>query len=150
MTITGAMTILRPFFRGWEPLRASDNGTLWEHLALEYLTALNPQRTILCWRDTAGGELDFVIPRERDEVDVFECKWRPDEFSPAALKVFRAAYPKGLNWTIALIMGMQKLLERIQPSRNYLKTVLPKLRLGNIHFKMLGSQFFRCHASRVA
>ena len=124
MTITGAMTILRPFFgggrkeqvkapkvyafdtgfisffRGWEPLRASDNGTLWEHLALEYLTALNPQRTILYWRDTADRELDFVIPKERDEVDVFECKWSPDEFSPAALKVFRAAYPKGENFLL--------------------------------------------------
>ncbi|HNT98241.1 MAG TPA: AAA family ATPase [Elusimicrobiales bacterium] len=122
MTITGAMTVLRPFFgggrkelvkapkvyafdtgfvsffSGWEPLRASDNGTLWEHLALEYLAALNPDRDIFYWRDAAGRELDFVIPRERDEVDVFECKWSPDEFSPGALKVFRAAYPKGGNF----------------------------------------------------
>lgn len=124
MTITGAMKILRPFFgggrkelvkvpkiyafdtgfvsffRGWEPLRQTDNGALWEHLVLEWLTALNPHRTILYWRDTAGRELDFVIPKERDEVDVFECKWSPDEFSPDALKVFRAAYPKGSNYLV--------------------------------------------------
>jgi len=124
MTITGAMTILRPFFgggrkelvkapkvygfdtgfisffRGWDTLRASDNGTLWENLALEWLAASNPQRTILYWRDTAGRELDFVIPKERDEVDVFECKWSPDEFSPDSLKVFRAAYPKGENYLL--------------------------------------------------
>lgn len=124
MAITGAMTILRPFFgggrkelvkapkvyafdtgfisffRGWNPLRPSDNGTLWEHMALEWLAALNSQRTILYWRDTAGRELDFVIPKERDEVDVFECKWSPDEFSPDALQVFRAAYPKGNNFLL--------------------------------------------------
>lgn len=124
MVITGAMTILRPFFgggrkemvkapkvyafdtgfvsffRGWDPLRPSDNGALWEHLALEWLAALNPQRTVLYWRDTAGRELDFVIPKERDEVDVFECKWSPDEFSPDALKIFRAAYPKGENFLL--------------------------------------------------
>lgn len=124
MTITGAMAVLRPFFgggrkelvkspkvyafdtgfvsffRGWEPLRASDLGALWEHLAFEYLTALNPQRTLRYWRDTSGRELDFVIPKERDAVDVFECKWSPDDFSPDALKVFRAAYPKGENFLL--------------------------------------------------
>lgn len=124
MTITGAMTVLRPFFgggrkelvkaskvyafdtgfvsffRGWEPLRQTDNGALWEHLALEWLTALNPERSILYWRDTAGRELDFVIPKERDEVDVFECKWSADEFSSDALKIFRAAYPKGGNYLL--------------------------------------------------
>jgi len=24
--------------------------------------------------------LDFVIPKEREKVDVFECKWSPNEF----------------------------------------------------------------------
>ena len=33
-------------------------------------------------------------------MDVFECKWSPDEFSPDALKVFRAIYPKGANFLL--------------------------------------------------
>lgn len=124
METTGAMTILRPFFgggrkelvkapkiygfdtgfvsffRGWEPLRQADYGTLWEHAALEWLAAQNPDSKLSYWRDTAGRELDFVIPRSRDAVDVFECKWSPEEFSPDALKIFRSAYPKGENYLL--------------------------------------------------
>lgn len=132
MAATGAMTLVRPFFgggrkelvkmpkvyafdtgfvsffRGWEPLRLSDYGTLWEHLALEWLAALNPDRAVQYWRDTAGRELDFVIPGGRDSVDVVECKWSPDEFSPDALRVFRAAYPKGENFLFCPVSSSYK------------------------------------------
>ncbi|MDP2865826.1 MAG: ATP-binding protein [Elusimicrobiota bacterium] len=124
METTGAMTVVRPFFgggrkelvrtpkiygfdtgfvsffRGWEPLRPADNGVLWEHMALEWLAAQNPDRKVLYWRDKAGRELDFIVAKDRDEVDVFECKWHPDEFSPDALRVFRAAYPRGGNYLV--------------------------------------------------
>ncbi|HBA59368.1 MAG TPA: ATPase [Elusimicrobia bacterium] len=129
MEITGALRIVRPFFgggrkemvkipkifgfdtgfvsffRGWNSLRPSDNGTLWEHLALDWLAAENPESNILYWRDKAGRELDFIIAGERDEVDVFECKWSPAEFCPDALKVFREAYPKGKNYLICPVPG---------------------------------------------
>lgn len=124
LEITGAVTVLRPFFgggrkelvktakiygfdtgfvsffRGWEPLRPADNGALWEHVVFEWLAARNPDSKILYWRDKSGRELDFIIAKDRDEVDVFECKWHPDEFSPDALTVFRAAYPEGGNYLI--------------------------------------------------
>lgn len=132
MEATGAMTILRPFFgggrkelvkapkiygldtgfvsffRGWEPLRQSDYGALWEHAALEWLTARNPDRKLLYWRDTAGRELDFIIRKDRDAVDVFECKWRPEEFSADALKVFRSAYPEGDNYLLCPVAAPYK------------------------------------------
>lgn len=132
MEITGALKVVRPFFgggrkemvkapkiygfdtgfvsffRGWNPLRPSDNGTLWEHMALDWLAAENPERNILYWRDKTGRELDFVIAGERDEVDVFECKWSPGEFSPAALKVFREAYPRGNNYLVCPVTGQYK------------------------------------------
>jgi hypothetical protein len=132
MKITGAMTIVRPFFgggrmelvktpkiygfdtgfvsffRGWDPLRPSDNGILWEHVVFEWLTAQNPDREILYWRDKAGRELDFVIKKSRDAVDVFECKWDPSEFSTDALKIFRAAYTKGNNYLVCPVSAPYK------------------------------------------
>ncbi|KAF0126497.1 MAG: Uncharacterized protein FD189_1374 [Elusimicrobia bacterium] len=132
MEITGAVRAVRPFFgggrkelvkvpriygfdtgfvsffRGWDQLRPSDNGTLWEHLALDWLAARNPETPVLYWRDKAGHELDFVLPRGRDSVDVYECKWSPSDFSPDALKVFRAAYPKGDNYLVCPVSAGYK------------------------------------------
>jgi len=106
LEITHAATILRPFFgggrkeivrmpkvygfdtgfvsfcRGWEPLRVDDYGVLWEHLVFEYPQAYFPVRTWQYWRDTDAREIDFVMVRNRDEVDAIECKWHPDHFLP--------------------------------------------------------------------
>ena len=84
------------FCRGWDPLRPADYGPLWEHVVLEYLQAHG--RQILYWRDATGREVDFVIPRSRNEVDAIECKWNADQFDPTALKVFRGYYPRGKNY----------------------------------------------------
>lgn len=124
LEITHAATIMRPFFgggrkeivrmpkvygfdtgfvsfcRGWEPLRVDDYGVLWEHLVLEYLQAHFPVRTWQYWRDTDGREIDFVMVRNRDEVDAIECKWHPDHFNADALKVFRKFYNRGNNYLI--------------------------------------------------
>lgn len=88
------------FGRGWDPLRPSDYGTLWEHLVLEHLQAHAPERKIQFWRDAAGRELDFVVPGPRGSADVLECKWDPSEFDPAPLETFRAYYPQGSNYLI--------------------------------------------------
>ena len=45
--------------------------------------------------------MDYVIVRNRDQVDAIECKWDPSEFDPAGLKAFRALYPKGNNYLVA-------------------------------------------------
>jgi len=55
------------------------------------------------WRDKAGREIDFVIARSRDEIDLIECKWSPDHLDPGAMKVFRGYYPRGNNYLICPI-----------------------------------------------
>ena len=124
LQITHAVSLVRPFFggrqkeivkmakgygfdtgfisfcRGWNPLRQDDLGTLWEHVVLEFLAAQLPDSPINYWRDRAGHEVDFVLPRNREEVDVLECKWSADAFEPASLAVFRQAYPQGRNYVI--------------------------------------------------
>ena len=129
LEITHAVSIIRPFFgggqkeiikmpkiygfdtgfitfiRGWDPLRPQDHGILWEHLVLEYLQSVLPNETIRYWRDKAGREVDFVLARRRDQVDVIECKWNPADFDPSALKVFRSYYPKGENYIVSPLTG---------------------------------------------
>jgi len=124
LEMTHAVTVLRPFFgggqkelvkmpkvytfdtgfvsfvRGWDPLRQDDFGPLWEHLVLEYVQAHAPDMRLHYWRDASGREIDFVMARSRDRIDVIECKWDPSKFDPAALKVFRTYYPQGGNYLI--------------------------------------------------
>jgi len=89
------------FCRGWDPLRPDDYGVLWEHLVLEYLQAHAHARKIQYWRDAAGREIDFVIIRNREEIDAIECKWDPMQFDPVAMKVFRSYYPRGKNYLMS-------------------------------------------------
>jgi len=88
------------FARGWDPLRHEDLGALWEHLVLEHLQATLPDAPICYWRDKSGREVDFVLPRRRDEVDAIECKWDPTAFDAAALHLFRKVYPNGVNYLV--------------------------------------------------
>lgn len=125
LEITHAVTIVRPFHgggqkeiikmpkvygfdtgfvsfsRGWDPLRQDDYGPLWEHIVLEYLQAHVHESQIQYWRLADGREIDFVIFHGRDKIDVIECKWNPEQFDPASLKLFRALYPTGNNYIIS-------------------------------------------------
>ena len=125
LQITQAITLVRPFHsggqkeitrmprlyafdtgfvsqaRGWNPLRPDDCGLLWEHLVLEHLQAHLPDLPLHYWRDKTGREVDFVIVRNRNQVDAIECKWDPAELDAAGLKAFRAAYPKGNNYVVS-------------------------------------------------
>lgn len=124
LEITQALTLLRPFHgggrkeivrmpriygfdtgfvsfaRGWDPPRAEDYGALWEHLVLEHLQAHLPDLPLHFWRDKPGREVDFVLVRNRDEVDAIECKWDPAQFDPAGLRIFRSWYPNGANYLV--------------------------------------------------
>lgn len=124
LEITNAVTVVRPFHgggqnevvkmpkvygfdtgfvsfaRGWDPLRQEDLGLLWEHFVLEQLQAQFPNTPVRYWRDKGGREIDFVFAQRRDQVDVIECKWTAAAFDPAALKTFRAYYPKGKNYLV--------------------------------------------------
>ena len=124
LEITNAVTLVRPFHgggqgeivkmpklygfdtgfvsfaRGWDPLRPEDFGHLWEHLVLEHLQAALPDTQLRYWRDKGGREIDFVLARNRDEVDAIECKWDPAAFDPTSLRMFRAFYPRERNYLL--------------------------------------------------
>jgi len=53
------------------------------------------------WRDRAGHEVDFVVPRGRGECDAIECKWNPDEFEAKPFHVFRSFHPHGRNYLVS-------------------------------------------------
>lgn len=89
------------FVRGWERIREDDRGLLWEHLVLDALRTALGDRSVLFWRDRSGREVDFVIQRQRQEVDAVECKMDPDRFDPKSLAVFRAQYPEGSNYVVS-------------------------------------------------
>jgi len=152
LEITQAATVLRPFFgggqkelvkmpkvyafdtgfvsfsRGWDPLRPEDRGLLWEHMVLEFILAQGDEPKVQYWRDTAGREVDFIIPRGRDAVDLIECKWNPDELDSSAAKTFRTYYPRGSNYLISPMTG-----------RGY------KRRLGGLEFFVCDPSGWREH-----
>ncbi len=129
LEITHAITLLRPFHgggqkelvkqpkvygfdtgfvsfvRGWDSLRPDDCGSLWEHLVLEHLQAHRPDLPVQYWRDKAGHEVDFVLPRGREAVDIIECKWNPDAHEARGLVAFRSCYPKGRNYLVTPVEG---------------------------------------------
>lgn len=81
--------------RGWTSLRRDDLGPLWEHLVLNELHAHLGRDPIRYWRTKRGSEIDFVIARRGQPPVAIECQWSANEFDPAAMKIFRAAYPGG-------------------------------------------------------
>jgi len=93
------------FCRGWDELREQDCGRLWEHLVLETLTAHVEPGAILYWADKQRHEVDFVLPRGRNECDAIECKWDADEFAPRGLRAFRQSHPKGDNYVVSPQVG---------------------------------------------
>lgn len=88
------------FARGWNELRPNDCGVLYEHLVLESLLNSPLRRNIRYWRDKAQREIDFVLIRDRDAVDIVECKWNSKAFDASALRAFRTCYPNGNNYLV--------------------------------------------------
>jgi len=86
--------------RGWTSLRRDDLGPLWEHLVLNELHAHIGRDPIRYWRTKHGTEVDFVIARRGKPPVAIECKWSTSEFDPAAMKIFRAAYPDGPSFVV--------------------------------------------------
>jgi predicted AAA+ superfamily ATPase len=86
--------------RGWENLRAEDCGGLWEHLVLDTLLSVEDPAKVMFWRDHQQREVDFVVPRGREAVDAYECKWTGLQPDVRNLKAFRQAYPQGRNFLV--------------------------------------------------
>lgn len=89
------------FVNGWTELRDTDCGLLWEHLVLDALLATQESRNIYFWRDKQKNEVDFVVTKDRTNIDVIECKWNTTSFDPTGLQKFRALYPNGRNFVVS-------------------------------------------------
>jgi predicted AAA+ superfamily ATPase len=84
------------FVNGWNEIRDDDRGLLWEHLVLDMLSVKYSK--VFYWRNKNRNEIDFVIKRYENKVDVFECKINPLRFDPNSLFIFRKFYPDGNNY----------------------------------------------------
>lgn len=89
------------FARGWDELRHSDLGDLWEHLVLETMTATIGAERIRFWRDKQKREVDFVITGGRGRCDAVECKWNSDSWSVRNLAAFRRLHRQGVNVVVS-------------------------------------------------
>ena len=90
------------FAKGETDLGSTEKGHLLENLVLESLQAKQLHREIRYWRDKQGAEVDFVVPRSKNEILAIECKSKSREFSVANLEKFRSVYPRGPNWVVTL------------------------------------------------
>ena len=86
--------------RGWEQIRATDRGHLWENLVLDELRSIYPLGALHYWRDKSQREIDFVVQRAGGKVDAIEAKINPDAFTPRSLQAFRQHHPEGDNLLI--------------------------------------------------
>ncbi len=88
--------------RGWNELRPSDCGQLWEHVVLETLQAhvVGQGRRVHFWRDKQQREVDFVVPAGRGTAHAIECKWSTTGFETRGISAFRAAHPGGRNFLV--------------------------------------------------
>lgn len=89
---TGFVTYLN----GWNEIRESDRGILWEHLVLDMLRIAYGE--VYYWKDKDNREIDFIIKGTQNEIHVFECKINPDKFSADPVVKFRKLYPEGKNY----------------------------------------------------
>ncbi len=89
------------FEKGWDTIRDDDRGLLWEHLVLDALRFRFADEDIFYWQDKSHREVDFVIRRGRDRVDIVECKINPDKLDAKPVEVFRSLYPEGENYIVS-------------------------------------------------
>ncbi|MBN1953112.1 MAG: DUF4143 domain-containing protein [Bacteroidales bacterium] len=82
--------------KGWNEIRESDRGLLWEHLVLDMLRVSSGN--VYYWSDKGKSEIDFIVKGEGDEIHTIECKINPEKYSDKAIRKFRAYYPEGRNF----------------------------------------------------
>ena len=87
--------------KGWDSIRDDDRGLLWEHLVLDALRSRHRDEDIFYWLDKSRREVDFVVRRGRDRVDLLECRIDPDRLNTAAVQAFREIYPLGDNYIVS-------------------------------------------------
>jgi uncharacterized protein len=82
--------------KGWNEIRETDRGLLWEHLVLDMLRV--NYGTVYYWHDKDKSEIDFIIKEEGGEIHTVECKINPDKYSVGVVNKFRSYYPNGRNF----------------------------------------------------
>jgi predicted AAA+ superfamily ATPase len=86
--------------RGWNRIRETDRGHLWENLVLDELRASFPETALHYWRDKNRREIDFVIVHTSSRIDTVEAKINPNAFNSSNLKAFRDRYPEGNDYLV--------------------------------------------------
>ncbi len=100
------------FAKGWNDIRQDDRGLLWEHLVLDMLRSHIPDNRLFYWRDKSDREIDFVVKRTENAVDIIECKINPDHLSLKSITVFREIYPIGNNYCYSPFTDNSYVLEK--------------------------------------
>jgi hypothetical protein len=67
-------------------------------LVLDALRFRIADEMVFYWQDKSRREVDFVIRRGRDRVDIVECKINPDKLDAKPVAAFRGLYPQGDNY----------------------------------------------------
>ncbi|MDE0127049.1 MAG: hypothetical protein OXN97_20990 [Bryobacterales bacterium] len=70
-------------------------------MVLDTLRGLFGDQNVLYWRNKSGREVDFVVRKDRDRVDVVECTINPDRLDSSGIGVFRASYAKRRNYVVS-------------------------------------------------
>lgn len=120
MTVAHAIYLVQPFFgggkkeivkrpkvygfdtgfithvKGWNEIRETDRGLLWEHLVLDMLRVCFG--IVYYWQDKDKSEIDFIIKGDKGEIHTVECKINPDKYSAGVVQKFRDYYPNGRNY----------------------------------------------------
>ena len=87
------------YVKGWNELRETDRGLLWEHLVHDMLKVRFGQ--VFYWTNKNKNEIDFVIKGGGNAIHTFECKINPGKFSSKSLAKFREYYPEGKNFCLS-------------------------------------------------
>lgn len=118
------------YYRGWNSIRESDLGILWEHYVLDNIYAALQSKKVLYWRTKNGSEIDFIIPDRIKGSIAIECKWSFSEFDPKNLLLFRRKYKKGPNFVISQDINLPF-------TRHYEKNVAVKFTNLKDFFKLI-------------
>ncbi|MEK7448379.1 MAG: DUF4143 domain-containing protein [Planctomycetota bacterium] len=89
------------YWRGWDKLRQSDLGVLWEHFVLNEIYANSQNKRVHYWRDKRGHEVDFILTPRIGAPIAIETKWNSAGFEPKNLIAFRRQYSQGRNFVVS-------------------------------------------------
>ncbi|MEZ5069459.1 MAG: ATP-binding protein [Bacteroidales bacterium] len=98
------------YSKGWNEIRESDRGLLWEHLVLDMLRVSFGR--VWYWTDQNRNEIDFIIKGSGDEIHTIECKINPEKFSFRSIEKFRSYYPRGKNYCFSPHVDLPYRIER--------------------------------------